>query len=194
MMKYYRKITNILVIFLLLCFVLPGGQMIAQDGGYMPIKEIEGESNENGDGPYIAKEGDPVLPDELNLGNYGALFPVDAFKKVLSDEVSNSREELGENENRIKLLMSGKGNNVTTTQKGRGNMMDLGVDGNSNKGLYVQDGNKNYIFDRIVGNNQSREIIQEGDGNAIENRGMQTTPMIIKQRGKGMKLKITGFK
>ena len=95
--------------------------------------------------------------------------------------------------NYIQLKMKGSGNEATAKQlSGRGNIMDIYIEGNDNAALYRQKGNNNIIMDEIIGNHLYREINQYGDEFWIYNEGMQSIPMIINQRGRGMKITITG--
>ncbi|MFP3861206.1 MAG: hypothetical protein ACLFUW_10320, partial [Bacteroidales bacterium] len=103
-----------------------------------------------------------------------------------------SEFEIAENENHIQLYINGNNNNSTAAQNGKGNIMDLGIDGDGNSGDYLQEGNENYIFDRIKDNNLNHQIEQFGNGLGIYNEGRQELPLIINQKGQGMKMKITG--
>jgi len=185
------------MIFLLLWFVVPITSMYGQSG-YMTIDEIEGESVAGWQAPYLATEGDPDYPEGFDQNTFTTL-PASRFELSLTESMTERRNKfsLSENQNFTRLLMNGNNNNVESTQQGVGHIMDLALYGDSNVGKYHQEGKNNYIFDRIgnqteAATNVRHEISQYGEGLGIENRGIQTTPMIIKQRGNGMKLKITG--
>jgi hypothetical protein len=75
--------------------------------------------------------------------------------------------------------------------------MKLGIYGNSNSGDYLQKGSNNYIYDRIGSQENpvsgvSHKIHQVGSGHSTINQGIQTIPMIIRQKGPGMHLQISG--
>lgn len=96
-------------------------------------------------------------------------------------------------ENYIQLQMNGSGNEAEATQEeGTGNYMDLGIQGDDNVARYLQQGSNNYIMDRVIGSDIYREINQYGSQLGIYNLGRQSTPMIINQRGAGMKIIING--
>ena len=183
------------MIFLLFGFVMPlemyGQEETNGNNGYMTIEEIQ--ENEN----YIAAEGDPDYPEGFNTNAYNPL-PYAVYTLSLPKTMSQIRNELsvGEDENYIKLLMNGSNNGVEATQQGKGNIMELEINASNAQGnIYQQSGNYNYIADKISQNGVHHEIYQFGDGLGVqtygENGGMQTTPMIINQRGEGMQLHIT---
>ncbi|MFP4449257.1 MAG: hypothetical protein ACLFPH_11030, partial [Bacteroidales bacterium] len=136
---------------------------------------------------------------QLNANNYDFYNENNAVNlpeniERSADFINQKRSEFGiaENENHIQLYINGNNNNSTAEQNGKGNIMDLGIDGNNNSGDYLQQGHENYIFDRIKGNDLSHQIEQFGNGLGIYNEGMQELPLIINQKGQGMKMKITG--
>ena len=194
-MRCYLKTYPILMIFLIFWFALPVA-LYGQD--YMPVTKVHSfDQNET--------SGDEQDRLDKNTSN----FTLSGFsKKVVSNTsftppVSNRFKKnlmtgkgvnaVLKDENLINLYMNGNNNNVNATQEGgKNNIMNLGVVGNSNSATYKQFGSNNYIKDRIVGDNKHREVVQEGDKLGIYNQGMQTIPMIIKQRGQGMKIRITG--
>gem|GEM_PF-1359079 len=191
-MNFNKKKYCALMIFLLLWFVVPITTMYGQSG-YMTIDEIEGESVTGWQAPYLATEGDPDYPEGFDQNTFTTL-PASRFELGLSESMAKKRNKFSvtEEQNFIKLMMNGSNNKIAATQDGKNNIMNLGVVGNSNSATYKQFGSNNYIKDRIVGDNKHREVVQEGDKLGIYNQGMQTIPMIIKQRGQGMKIRITG--
>ena len=123
--------------------------------------------------------------------------------------IQNEKDKLAAegNGNYIQLDMYGQNNQVDATQIGSGNVMDLGVRGQNIDATYQQQGDDNYIYDRVVGQGKApaatsspmnsgqslqRKIYQQGENLGIYNQGQQTTPMIIRQRGQDMKIKIEG--
>jgi len=171
---------RILMIFLLVSLVMPLNQLKAQ--------ENKKDSHRDETAYY----------EEQLLMNLETSQAYDFDEGFNRRDVSNGYNQTDPStfqgsENYIQLQMEGSGNKATAIQlKGRGNAMDLAVKGHNNEALYWQEGNNNIIMDEIIGNNLYREINQYGDEFWIYNQGMQSVPMIINQRGQGMKITITG--
>ncbi len=206
-MTKFWNIPRILMVFLLLLFVLPDG-----------IKAQENKISSNSkDDSKSAKIERSLLMNNVpehsfdNRNNQQANNLPAHF--IMNEEanafIQNEKDKLAAegNGNYIQLDMYGQNNQVDATQFGSGNVMDLGVKGQNIDATYQQQGNDNYIYDRVVaqgeasiaafngmnsGQGLQRQIYQEGTNLGIYNQGQQATPMIIKQRGQGMKIKIQG--
>ena len=190
-MKCYIKTYRILVIFLLLGFVMPVGSLLAQSG-YMSIEEIEkgsDESTSNG-APYLVEKGNPVsVPDNDYQSPPNGLINNPPFDVNLAQKRNVFTSESG---NYINLTMNGIDNSIETMQHGKKNIMELEIDADHSTGnVYHQIGNNNYIADKISEDGVHHEYYQEGNNLAVQNRGMQTIPMVTNQRGYGMQLRIT---
>ena len=176
---------QILMIFLLLSIVLPLNKLNAQESqDNKQVKLYEEQVLMNLDQSYDN-------PFANNNGNSAQL------KNRFRRRAQNSNKDTEEwafdgTGNYINLKMTGKGNQAYATQKeGTGNFLDLEIHGKENVGQYLQEGNNNILVDKIAGNNIRREVYQDGNDLGLFNQGMQSTPMIINQRGSGMKIKIT---
>lgn len=206
-MKRFWNTPRILMVFLLLLFVLPNG-IKAQDNKISNNSQNDSKSakiersllmNEVPEYSFDNSNGNEVtnLPDHFIMNQEASSFIQNEKQKLATDG----------NGNYIELDMYGQNNQVDATQIGSGNVMDLGVRGQNIDATYQQLGDDNYIYDRVVaegegsiaafngmnsGQGLQREIYQEGENLGIYNQGQQTTPMIIKQRGQGMKIKIEG--
>ena len=185
-----------LMIFLVLCTIFSAG-LYSQN--YMPVTKtyfFEKSSRKTNE-PKNSNEAITGVPEknihmiEMNLSRTPHLF-TQIDKKTMAFLLDhNQKEARQESQNYLYLSVQGDHNAIAAIQRGgRGNFMNLGVEGNSNVANYLQQGNDNYIYDRVVGNDKYREIKQYGYGHGIYNQGMQTIPMIIEQRGRGMKIKI----
>jgi hypothetical protein len=202
-MRCCGKIVQILMVFLIAWLALPSDDLQAQwmhtksTGDLEAFKEQLSQQNE-GDGTYVAFNLDQYVPGFKPFER--TLFPGSYVLMNMNTEKSMEEKRNGlsvqENENYIQLLINGEQNTATAIQnQGKGNFMDLEIYGKDNHGVYFQLGNDNYIFDRIGTPTISQyevynEIIQFGTGNAVEKESLQTMPLIIRQRGEGMKLKI----
>lgn len=179
MTKFWRT-HRILMIFLLVSLVMPLNQLRAQAAG---------NNNQNDETAYYEEQ---------------LLMNLETSQAYDFEENSNTRDVPNEyyqtdpftfqgTGNYIRLNMSGSGNDATALQQyGKGNVMDLNIEGEDNVGRYLQEGSHNYIIDGITGNDIYREINQYGNQLGIYNQGMQSIPMIINQKGEGMKITITG--
>lgn len=200
------KTYQILMIFLLLWFVMPGKSLQAQ---HMPLSGSSNNPFSNGNNvtttipeqpdqnSYVLSNNEYNIVDGEELaGNFGY------FKWIATNTQDYMEEKRGEysvaeNENFIRLYVDGSYNTANATQKqGEGNFMNVEIYGNSNEGKYLQVGSNNYIYDQIGTQENpkygvSREINQYGSGLGIENTGNPTTDMIINQWGQDMKLQIT---
>ena len=196
-MRKKGKILGVSMFFLLLWLVMPIDDSFSQK--YMAVSKTfhfeqaatKSSSNTN------SHEGNISVPIsnqyELNNLNNGTELPANFIRKAefISDKRKQSTYQKAENY--LQLSMDGMDNDVVATQKnGSNNIMNLGVAGNRNTGNYLQNGSKNYIYDRIKGNEIRHEISQKGNQLGIHNQGMQKLPLIIEQRGTGMKLLIKG--
>lgn len=191
-MKCSVHIDRLLMVFLLLWFGVHAGGVFAQNG-YMSIEEIEAETGEKVYRPHWIKK----MNGFTDAFNFTPLKTLPDLQRMSLTDPGNELAAVRVKENYLYLLMDGKHNNMQATQNGRDNIMDIGVYGNSNEGIYHQQGNLNYIFDRIgsPGNpvsGQQHEIYQQGKELGVMKRGIQTIPMIINQRGRGMKIQIQG--
>ena len=198
---------QILMVFLLLLFVIPDG-VNAQDNQISSNSKADSKSAQIETSLLMTKV--PEYPFDNHNGkeinNLPSKFRMNART---SRWMKNDKQKLSAegNGNHIQLDMYGQNNQVDATQIGSGNVMDLGVRGQNIDATYQQQGDDNYIYDRVVshgeasiaafngmnsGQSLQREIYQEGTNLGIYNQGQQATPMIIKQRGQGMKIKIEG--
>jgi len=203
-MKIYIRFFRLLMIFLLLWFAVPVDGVYAQ---WMSVKNTpsldkfletldNGVSGEAGTQIVLYDETADAFNQDFGPGDEMPLY----LSSLTEADIAAKKEMLSvqENQNYIRLIMHGDNNTATATQEGgKGNVMDLGIYGNNNEGLYLQQGKDNYIFDRIGTqgspvNGVHHEIKQFGEGHAIENRGMQTIPLIINQQGEGMRMQIKG--
>jgi len=191
---------QILMIFLLLLFVMPFSQTMAQDN----TSEAKNQSqlleerlmmnlNENQQNPFENRDNNSIrVPNR--------------FKRTASQQLGEGQNmAFDEQGNYVHLDIDGNDNAVEAIQNGSQNRIDVGIYANQVEAFYMQQGNRNVIQDEIRANgkavnitqgasaqmNGMREIYQYGNNLGILNQGMQTTPMIINQRGTGMKIKIT---
>ena len=178
MTKFWRTHRN-LMIFLFVSLVMPLNQMKAQ---------VAGNNNQNYETAY----------EEQLLMNLETSQAYDFEENSNTRDVPHDYYQTGPftfqgTGNNIQLNMTGSGNDASAIQQyGKGNVMDLNIEGEDNVGRYLQEGSHNYIMDGIIGNGIYREINQYGNQLGIYNHGMQSIPMIINQRGRGMKITITG--
>jgi len=167
---YMIKLTGIIVSIFIACNL-----------GYSQNTQSEQEEEllKNLNGSYSIGELYPELQNNNNLQT-----PNNNVKKsiVLISQTGK--------ENYSKIEATGFDNNSELIQQGNKNYYKLEITGNSNTTKATQVGNENYLEDLILGNNIYHETIQVGHGNAIYNQGLQTTPMIIQQKGVNMKIKI----
>lgn len=185
MKKYIiRTSEHLLMVFLLLFLAVPVKDTFAQD--VKSKKEVQQYEEQ------LLMQLNANNFDFTNENNNAVNLPGNT--EWNADFINQKRSKFGisENENHIQLYINGNNNNSTAAQNGKGNIMDLGIDGDGNSGYYLQQGHENYISDRIDGYNLSHQIEQFGNGLGIYNEGMQNLPLIINQKGQGMKLKITG--
>ena len=200
------KTYQILMIFLLLWFIMPGKNLQAQ---HMPLSGNSNNpfSDENNVTTTIPEQPDQNIynssRNEFNIVDGQKLAEDFGYFQWIATNTQGYMQEkrgeysVAENENFIRLYMEGIYNTVNATQKqGEGNFMYVDIYGNSNEGNYLQVGSDNFIYDQI-GTQQNpqngvyREINQYGKGLGIENTGNPTTHMIINQWGQDMKLQIT---
>ena len=206
-MKRFWNTPRILMVFLLLLFVLPDG-MKAQENKISNNSQNDSKSAAETEKSLLMNEVPEYSFDNSNeaTGNLPEHF---VMNTEASSFIQDEKHKLATdgNGNYIELDMYGQNNQVDATQIGSGNVMDLGVRGQNIDATYQQQGNDNYIYDRVAaegevsiaefkgmnsGQSFQREIYQQGQNLGIYNQGQQATPMIIKQRGQGMKIKIEG--
>ena len=184
-MKEIGRTYKPLMVFLLLSLVLPVHLYAQENNSKSPVQHYEEQ--------LLMNLGEN-LSFQLNGEGRNSLNLPDHVRSRAMSSGSESRQWAGgENQNEIFLFMAGSENEVTATQQdGTGNHMVLGITGHQNIAEYQQQGSNNYLFDRVTGNGIYREISQSGNELGIYNEGMQSIPMIINQRGRGMKITITG--
>mgnify|MGYP006273179119 FL=1 len=206
-MKRFWNTPRILMVFLLLLFVLPDG-MKAQENKISNNSQNDSKSAAETEKSLLMNEVPEYSFDNSNeaTGNLPEHF---VMNTEASSFIQDEKHKLATdgNGNYIELDMYGQNNQVDATQIGSGNVMDLGVRGQNIDATYQQQGDDNYIYDRVAaegevsiaefkgmnsGQSFQREIYQQGQNLGIYNQGQQATPMIIKQRGQGMKIKIEG--
>jgi hypothetical protein len=184
MNKNHTKYHN-LMIFLLLMLVLPftfitqnaHGQKQAQQYEEQVLLQLNSTTYD-------------LSSEKANSVDLSDNFKWNAGMLSENDEIQFSDLD---NSNYIHLFMTGQGNQAEVKQEnGTGNAMDLGIMGHSNNAKYLQQGSNNYLYDRVNGNGITREVTQQGNELGVYNQGAQALPMIINQKGHGMKIKITG--
>jgi len=183
------------MVFLLVWLAVPVTGVQSQE--FMPVNKtyhFEGQSSHpESDGNDNGQPVPAFNQYDLNNQDNGLELPPN-FARSAEFIAQKRKERSGaQNRNYIRLFTKGQNNHVTATQEqGTNNIMDLGVRGYRNQGDYLQKGNENYIYDRIKGSDIPHTIHQEGNNLGIYNQGMQSLPLIIRQKGAGMKLRITG--
>ena len=184
-MKEIGRTYKLLMVFLLLWVVLPF-ELDAQ------------ENNSKSQVQHYEEQLLMILGENLSFqlngeGRNSLNLPDHVKSRAMSPNSESQQWAGGENQNEIYLFMAGSENEATATQQnGTGNLMNLGITGSQNVAEYQQQGSNNYLFDRVSGNGIHREISQFGNELGIYNQGMQSVPMIINQRGRGMNITITG--
>jgi hypothetical protein len=211
-MKFFSVLTyRFLMIFLLLGFGMSIGKLQAQEAedNMMPVTQtfaFEGvQIHPNQDGPsseanVATAQGFEMVSVRFNKTSTKGLENAGLSDMAIAQQYfsAGSSQPTEENGNTIRLYMEGTGNTASAVQsQGNGNIMKLGIYGNSNSGDYLQKGSNNYIYDRIGSQENpvsgvSHKIHQVGSGHSTINQGIQTIPMIIRQKGPGMHLQISG--
>jgi len=188
------------MIFLLLLFVMPFNHAMAQDDAGKDKEQTQlleerlmMSLNESQQDPFENRDNNSIrVPNR--------------FKRTASQQLGEGQNmAFDEQGNYIRLDIDGNENTVEAIQNGSQNRIDVGIYANQVEAFYMQQGNRNVIQDEIHTNgkaanitqgtaaqmNGMREIYQFGNDLGILNQGMQATPMIINQRGSGMKIQIT---
>ena len=184
-MKEIGKTYKLLMVFLPLLLVMPVHLDAQENNSKSQVQHYEEQ---------LLRNLGENLSFHLNGEGRNSLNLPDHVRSRTTGPGSESRQWAGdENQNGIYLFMAGSENEASAIQQnGTGNQMVLGITGHQNIAEYLQQGSNNYLFDRVSGNGIYREITQSGNELGIYNQGMQSIPMIINQRGQGMKINITG--
>ena len=194
---------GLLMIFLLLVFGMPTGELHAQEdaqNNMMPVTQtfaFDDENHPNQDGTSsetnrLTSAAFKMTQGEWTANHAGEFQDAGLTERAIIEQSfsgGSALQSTGNDGNAIRLYMEGTGNTASAEQsQGNGNIMNLGIYGNSNHGDYLQKGSNNYIFDRIGSEKNtvsgvSHKIHQYGSGLSIHKVGMRRMDMQIIQRG-----------
>jgi len=90
------------------------------------------------------------------------------------------------------ITMEGSHLNYDLSQTGDGNVVDETITGAKSAKEVRQFGQGNVLSSQLRGNGLKHEIHQQGKANTLVQTGFQSVPLIIRQRGVGMQVRING--